>query len=91
MTTDKFIGAQTGAPSRYFWKYLAFMSINLHRRSSHTIGELVTCTMNCGVDTTDVRLCLYTRALSVTLIIGFEILHLHSRTNSDKYRVGVRT
>ena len=67
MTTDKFIGAQTGAPSRYFWKYLVSMSINLaihslHERSSHIIGQLVTYTMNLGVDTTDMRLCLYTRA-----------------------------
>ena len=67
MTADNFIRAQAGAPSRYFWKYLVSMSINLaihslHERSSHIIGQLVTYTMNCGVDTTETRLCLYTRA-----------------------------
>ena len=67
MTTDKFTRAETGAPSRYFWKYLVSLSINLaihslHEKSSYIIGQLVTYTMNCGVDTTDMRLCLYTRA-----------------------------
>ena len=96
VTTDKFTRAETGAPSRYFWKYLVSLSINLaihslHEKSSYIIGQLVTHYELWSRHHWYEIVFVY-QSISVALIyIGFEILHLHIWTNSDKYWVRVRT